>query len=209
MTRPIYTAPILMSAPMVLAALRGARGQPGGKTVTRRFPTKAWDALERHFRDGDRCRLWVRETWQLWAEYDKFSIMGGNVQALDVNYPADGNEWKSQKRPSIHMPRWASRLTLLDVTVRRERLGDISEDDARAEGMFPIHHGDGQYYWHWEPRDPDRHDWTYPDCAYAALWNHLHGPGAWDRDQDREVMVIGFRTATANIDALGAGEASA
>jgi hypothetical protein len=81
-------------------------------------------------------------------------------------------------RPSIHMPRWASRITLRITDIRVERLQDISEDDARAEGVF-------------EPSEPVE---TYGPragrVAFKMLWNHINGPGAWD--ENPWVWVISF-----------------
>lgn len=87
-------------------------------------------------------RLWVRETFSHDAS-DK-----GNQKR--VSYKADGSgirtsvrdfdtgeRYELPWRPSIHMPRWASRLTLEVIVVRVERLNDISEEDARAEGVQP------------------------------------------------------------------------
>lgn len=81
-------------------------------------------------------------------------------------------------RPSIHMPRWASRITLRITDVRVERLQDISEDDARAEGVF-------------EPNEPIE---TYGPkagrVAFHMLWNTINGPGAWEANP--WVWVISF-----------------
>lgn len=202
-----YDFPLQMSAPMVLALLRQVRGKPGGKTQTRRFETPILRNVERAQAEGRPVRAYVREHWQAWPEYNNLKplqMYGIPIEALLYTADRRGALWDAKQRRAMHMPRWASRLTLLDVSIRRERLGDMSEADALAEGMFPIHHGDGQYYWHWEPRDPSPKDWCYPDDAYKALWNHLHGPGAWDRNLDREVMVLTFRPVLANIDAEAA-----
>lgn len=88
-------------------------------------------------------RLWVRETFKDWA-------LSGAGEPWRIQYRADGghvdlpscpdDEWLScpnQWRPSVHMPRWASRLTLQVISVRVERLRDITEEDARAEGLPP------------------------------------------------------------------------
>jgi hypothetical protein len=81
-------------------------------------------------------RLWVRETW---AELALYSLDAEGVQEYRTVYRADGeadglalvgDRW----RPSIHMPRWASRITLEITGVRVERVADISEADAVAEG---------------------------------------------------------------------------
>ncbi|MHC1792049.1 hypothetical protein [Solidesulfovibrio sp.] len=76
-------------------------------------------------------RLWIRETW-------------GGDDICGVAFKADHPEWPrfqghgeqpdSPWRPSIHMPRWASRLTLDITAIGQERLQDISEADAKAEG---------------------------------------------------------------------------
>lgn len=90
----------------------------------------------------------------------------------------DGNGWKWDRgdspcrwRPSIHMPRSASRITLEVKGVRVERLQDISEDDARAEGVEPITSTG------WQGQN------TVVMTAsevFADLWNKINGPGAWD-----------------------------
>ena len=92
--------------------------------------------------------------------------------------PADQEDgvtsWITKKIPSIHMPRWASRITLEVTSVRVERLQDISEADAAAEGVH-----------------------TDPDCpaydAYQALWEQINGKGSWDANP--WVWVIDFRRA--------------
>jgi len=108
-------------------------------------------------------------------------------------------------RPSIHMPRWASRLTLTVTDVRVQRLQEISEEDAEAEGR-PICHQCGGCGWQntgpdggvqcnaWMCGEPDR-EW------FGATWNHIHGPGAWDANPD--VVVISFRCEHRNIDQVG------
>lgn len=87
---------------------------------------------------------------------------------------------------SIHMPRWASRLTLKITDVRVERLNDISEADAMAEGL---HTWDGEDQdgeppfayplWNWrEPESPDDGFERAAD-AYESLWEEINGPGSW------------------------------
>lgn len=186
-----HDAPINMTSQEVLACLRQVRGEPGGKTVTRRFPTKQWDAVERRFLAGEPVRLWVRETW-VPANHPPFW------------YLADFNNKVGKWNPSIHMPRRASRLTLLDVTIRRKRLGDISEADALAEGIVIDTSAPDVEKWRFHAGDGVLRQPTAVS-AYALLWRRLHGPGSWDRDADKEMMVIGFRPVRGNIDQIGGG----
>ncbi len=109
-----------------------------------------WRNLDVRIETGD--RLWVRETWgtgtrpcpvEGWRdgiEYkaDSIGLDEGELLPLhDVSWPDDNCslDYPSGWRPSIHMPRRFSRLTLLVQDVRVERLQDISEDDAMAEGV--------------------------------------------------------------------------
>lgn len=99
---------------------------------------------------GVRDRLWVRETWR--ADYEHGENTRGAVPPW-VEYradtqsdgPADGSaDAESPKwKPSIFMPRWASRITLEIVDVKVEQVQDISEADAIAEGALPTSAGDG------------------------------------------------------------------
>lgn len=115
-----------------------------------------------HGNVGD--RIWVRESWQAWAECDKLkaALLQNDVR-LRLNYPANGNTWPNRVRPSIHMPRWASRITLAIIGVRVERLQDISRGDAMAEGCPFPNMAQGQ-----DPRN-----W------YAKLWDSINSSGSW------------------------------
>lgn len=115
-------------------------------------------------------RLWVREAWAGYRE--KVAGVRGDVpivayRATDEDDYLPGMPW----RPSIYMPRWASRITLRVTDVRVERLNDISEADALAEGALPS----------WRDGTPIKHDGTGAICreAYAELWEHINGPGSW------------------------------
>jgi hypothetical protein len=72
-------------------------------------------------------------------------------------------------RPSIHMPRWASRLTLEVTGVRVERLRDISTWDAEAEGVNPL-----------ECPDSRIGEETQMQACFRVLWQSINGPGSWD-----------------------------
>lgn len=92
--------------------------------------------------------LYVRETWTTHA-YNNICHKADDV----LVYKADGDDWDEQYegwrwRPSIHMPKWAARLFLKVKSVRVERVQDISELDARAEGVSPCR-------WYIPPDDPN------------------------------------------------------
>lgn len=126
-------------------------------------------------------RLWVRETWYPAFRRDgkKTGVGAGVVYRADDGTHrlslgwtpnGKGGGWK----PSIHMPRWASRLTLEVVSVRAERLNAISEDDCRAEGCGG-----------WEvqaPYDGGVIDWQTAREDFAETWNRINGEGAWLRN---------------------------
>lgn len=98
-------------------------------------------------------------------------------------YWADGNptegDW-TRPRPSIHMPRWASRILLEITAVRVERLQDISETDAEAEGIQEIVDAGVD------------HDGT-PRDAYRALWEQINGADSWSANP--WVWVVEFKRA--------------
>jgi hypothetical protein len=83
-------------------------------------------------------RLWVRETWGFSSRvstdgHDRW--MREQDRTYLVYGATSGDEQAARWRPSIHMPRWASRITLEVTGVRVERLQEITEEDAKAEGM--------------------------------------------------------------------------
>ena len=85
-------------------------------------------------------RIWVRETWRSTGDGGRADYMAPrNLQPHQVWYDADGaapaSECTGKTRTSIHMPRWASRILLEIVSVRVERLQDISDADTVAEGI--------------------------------------------------------------------------
>jgi hypothetical protein len=118
-------------------------------------------------------RLWVRETFSQHPEF------------ADIAYRADGEEfedsdgffWSLRWKPSIHMPRSASRILLEVTNVRVERLNDISDRDSIAEGI-ELEPGTA----HWKNYDTSP-GWRYresPIQSYRTLWESINGPGSWD-----------------------------
>lgn len=145
----VIERPILFSGPMVLSILEGK------KTQTRRIdkPFKIPYVV------GD--RLWVRETWTP-TDGDNECLFRATIKD-DTDYSPEeiaNIRWK----PSTHMPRWASRITLVVTAVRKERLQDITCADAIAEGV-KINH---------DCATPD------PRVGFRDIWFTLYGPSAWD-----------------------------
>jgi hypothetical protein len=143
-------------------------------------------------------RLWVRETWRGVVEINppgKSMELGVARYVPDqeycrrVEYQAtqerDGEPW----RPSIHMPRWASRITLEVAGVRVERLQDISEADAIAEGIGKTPAG------FWSTYGRSGVDGTYsPRSSFHCLWESINGADSWDANP--WVWVVEFRRST-------------
>lgn len=183
---------ILFNAPMVRAVLNG-------KTQTRRAIK---DCFEFDYEEGwpmapdedgvwrrVRCpygqpgdRLWVRETWShtwvgVWTIDDARAVgPGGAIYRADGERPGAG--WW----PSIHMPREFSRILLQITEIRVQRLQDISEDDAKAEGMqepslVPLIGAC------WSERD-----------AFAKLWTAINPENDWARNA--WVWVVTFKRIT-------------
>ncbi|CAI1535824.1 hypothetical protein MOW49_003695 [Serratia marcescens] len=172
-------------------------------------------------RVGD--RLWVRETWSdvnlegipavaYRADGDVYSPMD-DESFLD-EYGAFNYEdhrvtkyhfaaWYSDLiegiegvwRPSIHMPRWASRITLEITAVRVERLNDISVDDAKAEGVRALENnfGNGPAYCDYLlPNLDDTAEWyNRASDSYKSLWKSIYGEESWRANP--WVWVIEFR----------------
>lgn len=194
--------PILFSGEMVRAILEGRKTQtrrvikpqPKGKT------DREWIdyLMPKPFEIG--MRLWLRETWRPWNDPDLY---------LDcVQYRADmgiikpkisdeniGNKFheeceetisdqvdgiSSPWHPSIHMPKWASRITLEITNVRVERIQNISEDDAWKEG-FP---------------DPEGTNREYQDRAsywFKNLWDSINSKKGFGWDKNPWVWAIEFK----------------
>lgn len=144
------TRPILFSGPMVRAILEGRKTQT--RRVVKPQPAHCADLpMGKDLTFASACpygqpgdRLWVRETWAVGTLFDyvRPSLLPKPdcESKLAVDYAANPRRiWHSEDqgrwRPSIHMPRWASRITLEITSVRVERLQDISHKDAIAEGL--------------------------------------------------------------------------
>lgn len=218
MSTQIKERPILFSGAMVRALLDGS------KTQTRRevkmppswdcFVCADWSGGWWPYRSDDgesptydnneiplNCpygqpgdRLWVRETWAPHPDFP--TCVRRPVYRADPECKYDVERW----RPSIHMPRWASRILIEVVSVRVERLSDCSQMDAIAEGAVSIRSQawDREHFPAWRylfdeavaagakpPIGPT------PVQAYQALWDSINGTGSWDTDP--WVWVVEFK----------------
>jgi hypothetical protein len=113
--------------------------------------------------------------------------------SYDIKHAPHDGKW----RPGIHMHRWASRLTLIVTQVRVERLQNISEEDALAEGIESDPLGRGFLGF---TNKHDTHLHAEARHAYADLWNFINGAGAWEANP--WVVVTSFEVRRGNIDAL-------
>ena len=188
--------PILFSGPMVRALLDGR------KTQTRRG-VKEWRPVPGHgpvprdlvvtpsgFSYRSTCpygqpgdRLWVRETWGISLCGNRVSLSpeawpdGWPVDRL--RYAADGYDFgSSTKRPSIHMPRWASRITLEVTDVRVQRLFEISEDDAKAEGAdiekWQVITHVGAFHLLWDSINAKRAPWASNPFVWVVSFKRIN-----------------------------------
>lgn len=161
-----------------------------------------------HGKEGD--LLWVRETWiqkgryvmPAWPEAEQEDATWSGSK--NIHYSADGEGPDSRedgrvvwrKRPSIHMPRWASRLTLRITDVRVERLQEISEEDAKAEGCDNSKSEEAATVgWYEKPRK-----------AFRRLWERINGSESWSANP--WVWVIEFEVIQANVDTVLKQEAA-
>lgn len=243
--------PILFSAPMVQAILRGAKSQ------TRRVVAASDHPALHHWTyknsvDGfmgipqavtpavaqqyvttfplwRRCpygapghNLWVRETWMPdfpqnaeWPDVEFYGCGMRDFHLVPEKYknPAhciyratwDGSELVGWK-PSIHMHRWASRITLPITKIRIERLHDISAADAIAEGIEPMlcggeivgwldymHQGPGTGYFAHTKRvgHPPETDEDAPRQSYFSLWRAINGEASFNANP--WVWVVEFQ----------------
>ncbi len=119
-------------------------------------------------------QLWLREAWSAPHAFDHLPPRL-IPQGARIHYAATEDRGGLLWRPSIHMPRWASRITLEVTGVRVERLLDISEADAKAEGAPSADLASGRVciFPH-----QGTHRW-----GFRLLWESINGPGSWEANQ--------------------------
>lgn len=153
-------------------------------------------------RPGD--RLWVREAHYLTDNgHGEHAVYAADAVAVRAHLAAiqelpgafpDGVKTRHRKlRPSIHMHRWASRILLEITYIRVERLQDISEEDAKAEGIEPHYAGWMPYntmFYESDGITPANY-FKDPRHSYLQLWESINGAGSWDANP--WVWVISFK----------------
>lgn len=200
MTNTTKERPILFNGKMVRAILDGR------KTQTRRVldPQPEYTASDEVvvFADGSRSicpfgqpgdRLWVRETWTTRYCTQEEDGVQGDVPVFRADYEYDSSEvcWT----PSIHMPRWACRLVLEVTDLRVERLQEISEEDAKAEGSAftcnqcgnDLDSEEGAEV-HWMCDVLDEESFVY---GFKRIWNSCTPKKPWDSNP--WVWVVTFK----------------
>jgi hypothetical protein len=211
--------PILFSGEMVKAILEDRKTQT--RRVLKKQPIdilpmkvpNMWVILEtrdpshggvigcRYGRIGD--HLWVRETWRCeelasgqdgvrFAADNSFHKIENTVAASDAWLESYLSDKPDKWRPSIFMPRWASRISLEVVNIRVERVQQISREDAKAEGMSHV--------WDWNKDRYKKHPEHFtrgvlnPYVAnYSVLWDELNAKRGFGWDVDPWVWVIEFK----------------
>lgn len=113
---------------------------------------------------------------RLWQQSSEDAEKAGCPLDEDERYNWESGQSPCRVRPSIYMPRWASRIALEITGIRVERLQEISEQNAISEGACPPLYADEPVF----------------DCrlAYQQLWESVHGKGSWDKNPF--VWVIEF-----------------
>jgi hypothetical protein len=241
--------PMLFSAPMVKGLLREIEAPGTGKTQTRRImkpqPIRLDNGGWHIFSGGGGIiidheqrvedfaphqiddRIWVKETWCTEERYNHLKpsdICPGEW----IGYRAGPDDLGHHGKPrvSIFMPRWASRITLTVTDVRVQRLQDISEEDAIAEGIQPLfsqleivsHPGCNltpmpwtNYLWHGRggqgisTRQSENWPHQYSSYStatgsYSSLWTSINSPGSWEANP--WVAAYTFTPELRNIDQL-------
>ena len=144
-------------------------------------------------------RLWVRETWRGIVsinppneppEWAVARYVPDAEYCHRVEFQATQRVDKEPYRPSIHMPRWASRLLLEITAVRCERLQDISEPDALAEGVNVVNIGKSKGVEYENYLDDDCFEYFAKD-SYATLWEKINGLGSFAANP--WVWVVDFK----------------
>ena len=192
--RPLYTEPGIWS---------WARGRLSAVWTAFALPAPGITSNCPYGRPGD--LLWVRETWRPFA-VDHNGVVTGHDYDLHIDYAAGGSQHVSEEAITDHvewagywnmpkaaergnvsplfMPRFASRLTLRITSVRLERLQEIGEEDARAEGIELA-------AWEWG---------EVTIAKFSELWDSINAANGHGWEANPWVWVLSFDVVHANVD---------
>jgi hypothetical protein len=145
-------------------------------------------------------RLWVREAFAVGEGEDEVYYRATDPEITEEER-AEGMRWL----PSIHMPRWASRLTLEITEIRVERLNAITDEDAGKEGVSPVLASLGtddlsigtirNYLNDRDQKEGKAVQYftgkNLPRARFASLWQSINGPDSWEANP--WVLVVSFR----------------
>lgn len=153
-----------------------------------------WGWISPYGQVGD--HLWVRETWATSKRLDRFSPNYiGKAGTVALWYKTNDNqidnpiEVRGKWRPSIHMPRWASRITLEITNIRVQRLQDVSADDAFEEGMskeIATHLGLSTH--------ESQEEFNFTACrrVFHELWDSINSKRGYSWGNNPFVWVLSF-----------------
>lgn len=213
--------PILFSGPMVRALLDGRKSQtrrilssdkPNSLFNGKWADSYVLDPGNAEWRDNDvryavGDRLWVRET--LKRDDDEAWRFAADGKPITMSYDDPRVPhmiaWAHHKEAgtcvSIHMPRWASRLTLIVTDVRVQRFQEISEEDAIAEGAHPcgvLPEFGGMPMWGIDGEQLG----NTPVAAFSFYWDRLNGRRGFGWDANPWVVALTFDVIQQNIDQI-------
>ena len=212
--------PILFSTELVQAILDGRKTQtrrvikpqPDNKVNYVESLKDDWWEFSQWYPDGDgtlidnkKCpygkpadELWVRETWQALqhGSYEPFDCKPSQIpeQYADLRYKADEGETQYSWKPSIHMPRWASRIQLSVDDIRVERVQEITEEDAKAEGIERTEwkYSTSPYRNYEYERMKPGHNCSTARKSFQTLWDSINADRDYSWESNPWVWVVEF-----------------
>jgi len=193
--------PIIFSTPMVQAILNGQKTQMRrvikDKDITNNFDIDVDGSVYSYINPetGDSYPptaiakyqvgdiLWVRETWGK-DENGEYVYRANYGTTEDDSFPPSMFKWK----PSIHMPREAARIFLRVKNVRVERVQEITENDAKNEGVKdPYEYQSPEYY-----EQPNLRGFEINKSAFAGCWDSIYSKRGYGWDTNPWVWVVTF-----------------
>ena len=205
--------PIIFSGPMVRALLAGTKTQTrrvlkpqpkrgfkpwqdtDGSWLQSGYGERGDDFFDVPYAPGD--RLYVREAFYETDKFSRHGLLGHERKPAVYRADLPADEWRRAVwKPSIHMPRWASRITLVVTDVKVERVADITKEDAQAEGMPEPYLGDG------DPPFEEQAVTVSRRMQFRNLWNELNAKRGYGWDANPWVAAVSFEVHAKNIDEM-------